>query len=120
MEILVLSTIEKSRNLSLIASDCPVQTGLEEILCLGQKIKQMVKEVELSCYCYLAICRELFMLCRISVQSMLDTNAEPVQNILGLQVSHGESVMKILHKPTRKNVSLYYKFKQRHWPLEHF
>ncbi|XP_045215646.2 uncharacterized protein LOC123565957 [Mercenaria mercenaria] len=120
---------EKKMHLLLMATDVPVQTGLDEVLYLGEKIREMVQTAtgdmskfdclmnNVELYCCLATFRELFLLYRFAFQSLFEVNAESVKNVLESQISNDQSVLEFLHKPTIETAKLYYNVQKSDWPL---
>ncbi|XP_060579152.1 uncharacterized protein LOC132736094 [Ruditapes philippinarum] len=120
---------DKKMHLLLMATDVPVQTGLDELLYLGEKIRKLLKSAiqnmnnfedlmrNVELYCCLATFRELFLIYRFSFQSMLEVNAESVRNVIDAQQENDQSVLEFLYKPTVENVKLFYEVLQGDWPL---
>ncbi|XP_053384478.1 uncharacterized protein LOC123537292 [Mercenaria mercenaria] len=120
---------EKKIHSLLMATDVPVQTGLDEVLYLGEKIRNIVKTATtnmkkfdflmnyVELYCCLAAFRELFLLYRFAFQSMLEVNAASVKNVLESQITNDRSVLEFLYKPNVESAKLYYNARQGNWPL---
>ncbi|XP_060561867.1 uncharacterized protein LOC132721559 [Ruditapes philippinarum] len=108
---------EKFHHLQLLASDFPIQTGLDEVLFLGEKIKQMVRTADvkkantlfelIQLYCCLATYWELFLLYRFAIQSSFSVDAGSVSSVLSAQKTNDRDVLRFLYKPTTRSVRLF-------------